>query len=163
MQKKHLQSWLEAETSKERLDTENWEWAVEILQAEFRDVRIPTEFTWKPMVLIPKGNGEFWGIRIVEVLCKELLVLINQRIGEVLQFHKILHGLRAGRGMENSSLEVKLLQQLKETREEVLYKVFLDLRKAYDTLDRAICMDILVGYGVSLRMERILRYYWDHL
>ena len=117
MQKKHLQSWLEAVTSKERPDTSNWDWAVEILQTKFRDVRLPTEFTWKTMVLIPKGNGEFWGIGIVEVLCKELSVVINKRIGEALHFHDFLHCLRAGKRMENTSLKVKLIQMLTETRE----------------------------------------------
>ena len=48
-------------------------------------------------------------------------------------------------------------------REEVLYKVFLEMRKAYVTLNHDRCMDIILGYGVGLRAERILRYYWDHL
>ena len=47
--------------------------------------------------------------------------------------------------------------------EKVLYKVFLDLRNAYGALYREWCMEISVGYGVGPRMERILRYYWDHL
>ena len=48
-------------------------------------------------------------------------------------------------------------------REEVLYEFFLNLRKAYDAIDRKRCTDIFVGYEVSPRMDRILRYYWDHL
>ena len=40
--------------------------------------------------------------------------------------------------------------------EEVLYEVFLDLRKAYDEIYRERCMDILVGYGVGPLMERII-------
>ena len=34
------------------------------------------------------------------------------------------------------SLEAKLLQQIMDTREEVLCNKFLDLHKDYDTLDR---------------------------
>ena len=48
-------------------------------------------------------------------------------------------------------------------KEEVLYEFFLDLRKAYEALDRKIFMEILVGYGVSPRMDRILQHYWGHL
>ena len=44
-------------------------------------------------------------------------------------------------------------------REEVLYEVFLDLRKSYDALDREQCMDILVGYGIGTRTERLLCLY----
>ena len=47
-------------------------------------------------------------------------------------------------------------------REEVLYKVFFDLQKAYDTIEQEIFMEIIVGYGVGLRMERIIKYYWYH-
>ena len=52
---------------------------------------------------------------------------------------------------------------MKAIREEVLYELFLDLRKTYDALDRRICMEILVGYEVGPRMDRILRHYWGHL
>ena len=47
--------------------------------------------------------------------------------------------------------------------EEVLYKLFLHLRKSYDALDRERHMDILVRYGVVQRMEKIIRYSWYHL
>ena len=48
-------------------------------------------------------------------------------------------------------------------RAEVLYKLFLDFSKAYNALNREPCMDILAGCGFSLKKERILCYYWDHL
>ena len=48
-------------------------------------------------------------------------------------------------------------------REEVLYKVLLNLSKSYGALDMERCLEIIVGYGVGLQTERILRYYWDHL
>ena len=76
-----------------------------------------------------------------------------------MQFHDVLHGFREVRGARTSSLESKLLQKLKAMREDVLYTVSLDLRKVYDALDRYRFMEILVGYGVSLRTTSILRYY----
>ena len=36
-------------------------------------------------------------------------------------------------------------------REEVLYVIFLDLHKAYGTLDRSRCLEILEGDGVVPR------------
>ena len=65
--------------------------------------------------------------------------------------------------MGTTYLKSNLLQKLTTVREEVLYEVFLDLRKAYDTLEWERCMEILVGYRVGPRTEIILRYYWDHL
>ena len=42
--------------------------------------------------------------------------------------------------MGNITLEAKLIQKLEFLREEVLYMIFLDLHKAYDTLDRSKCI-----------------------
>ena len=89
--------------------------------------------------------------------------VINQRIRAAVQFHDVLHGFWAGWEMGTTSLEVKFIQQLTAMREEVLYELFLDLRKSYKKLDRERCMDSIVGYIFGLRTERIICNYWDHL
>ena len=38
--------------------------------------------------------------------------------------------------------------------------IFLDLTKAYGTLDRSRILEILEGYGVGPRARRLLRTYW---
>ena len=48
-------------------------------------------------------------------------------------------------------------------RGEVLYVIFLDLTKAYDTLDRSRCLEILEGYGVGPNARRIMTTYWRRL
>ena len=48
-------------------------------------------------------------------------------------------------------------------REDVLHTIFLDLHKAYDTLERSRCMEILEGYGVGPRELCLLRRYWERL
>ena len=163
MQAENFQYWMEAATREERPYTANWDRVVDIIQTYFWYGRLLTECMWQMVVLIPKGNGGFRGNGILEVLWKALLRVINRRIRAAVKFHGVLHGFWVGWGMGTASLETKLLQQLTDMREEVLYKVFLNLRKAYDELDRERCMEILVGYGVGPRTERILRQYWDHL
>ena len=76
---------------------------------------------WQTMVLIPKRNGESRGIEFVGVLWKALLGVTIRQIGVEVQFHDVLHGLRAGQEMGTASLESKLLQQLTEIKEDVLY------------------------------------------
>ena len=65
--------------------------------------------------------------------------------------------------MGTETLEDKLIQQLADLREEVLYVIFLDLQKAYDALDRYRCLDIMEGYGVGPQSFWLLRTYWSRL
>ena len=44
--------------------------------------------------------------------------------------------------------------------EDVLCEIFLDLYKAYDTLDHGICLDILAAYIVVPHVLHLLRRYW---
>ena len=48
-------------------------------------------------------------------------------------------------------------------RKAVLFEVFLDLRKVYTNLDRERAPYLLTAYGISPRMVRLLRTYWDRL
>ena len=62
------------------------------------------------VVLITKGNWEFTGIGILEVLWKTLSGVNNWWIGPAVQFQNDLHGLWEGRGTGTASLEAKFLQ-----------------------------------------------------
>ena len=48
-------------------------------------------------------------------------------------------------------------------RESVLFKVFLDIRKSYDALDREMDLELLAAYGFGPRKVRLLWTYWDQL
>ncbi len=52
-------------------------------------------------------------------------------------------------------MEVKLNQQLAWVDQEPLYQIYLDLRKAYDALDRGRCLEILAGYRVGPNLLRL--------
>ena len=83
--------------------------------------------------------------------------ILNRRLMASITFHDFLHGFRAGHGTGTTTLEAKLLQQLAALREEVLYAIFLDLHKSYDTLDRSRSLDILEGYDVGPHARRLLQ------
>ena len=111
--------------------------------------------------MIPKRGGtDFRGIGLVEVLWEVISGIINCRIFSSTHFHDDLHAFYAGRGTWTTTLEAKLLHKLIYTKETVLYYIFLDLCKAYDALERYLCLDILVGYIVRPRALCILRTYW---
>ena len=113
------------------------------------------------MVLISKGGDEDRIIGLLEVVWKAVAVILNCRFTTSITYHYSFHGLHAGRGTGTATLEVKMLQQVTYMREEVLHTFFLDLHKAYDTLDRYKYLDILEGYGIGPRAFRLLRRYWE--
>ena len=62
------------------------------------------------MVLTPKGNADTRGIGLLEVIWKVAETVIDTRIKAVVQFHDVLHGFHAWRGMGTTIIELKLSQ-----------------------------------------------------
>lgn len=54
-------------------------------------------------------------------------------------------------------MEAKLAQQLAEIVHKPLFRVFIDVRKAYDSLDRGICVEILREYGLRHELQRLIQ------
>ena len=46
--------------------------------------------------------------------------------------------------------------------QKTLHFIFLDLRKAYDTVDRKQLLEIFEEYGVGPNILGLLKFYWDH-
>ena len=92
---------------------------------------------------------------------KAIASFINLGITAAILLHDTLHGFRAVWGAGTDTLEANLLQQLTAMREAVLFEVFLDLRKAYDALDRDRALNLLAAYEVSTSMVRIIQTYCD--
>ena len=44
-----------------------------------------------------------------------------------------------------------MLQQFTAMREAVLFKVFLDIQKAYGAVDQERCPELITAYGVGYR------------
>ena len=58
------------------------------------------------------------------------------------------------------TLEVNLAQHLTCLAHKPLFQVFLDFRKAYDSLDRGRYLEILRGYGLGPNLVCLLDNYW---
>jgi len=161
MRAEHLKGWLAAARRKEAPDGTNWCLLVSLIQECFKEGVLPTQLPWSTMVLLPKGGGDFRGIGLLEVCWKLITSIMDARFKEKIDFHDALHGFRAGRGTGTAIIEAKLLQQLAAIQQVPLFEIFLDLRKAYDTLDRDRTLQILEAYGVGPRALGLLRHFWD--
>ena len=86
-------------------------------------------------MFLPKGGGEYRGIGLLEPLWKCIEILMDQRL-QVINFHDSLHGFLSGRGTGTATIEVKLAQQLAYLEQQPLFGIFVDLKKAYNAMDR---------------------------
>ena len=118
----------------------HWEKVVALVRADFGEGQLAEEATWQAVVLIPKGKGDYRGICLMEVVWKVVVKILNRRLKASIIYHNFLHGFQAGCRTGTSTLEAKMLQKLAAMREEVLYMIFMDLYKAYDALNREICL-----------------------
>jgi hypothetical protein len=106
--------------------------------------------SWVVTVLIPKGGGEYQGIGLLEPIWKVLERLMDLWL-ERIKLHDSLHGCLAGRGTGTEIIEAKLAQQLAHLEQAPFFGIFIDLKKAFDTMDRGRCLAILALHGVEAR------------
>ncbi len=58
-------------------------------------------------------------------------------------------------------IEAKLAQKLAHLEQTPFFGVFINLRKAFDAMDRGCCLQILALHGVGPKMLRLIRNFWD--
>jgi hypothetical protein len=111
------------------------------------------------IVLIPKGGGDYRGIGLLEPMWKVCERVMDLRLN-VFDLHNLLHDCCNKRGTRTAKIEAKLAQQLAHLEQAPFYGVFLDFKKAFDSMDRERYLLILEGYGVGPRMIRLIRNFW---
>ena len=116
---------------------------------------------WKILVLIPKVSTNTRGIVLLETLWKVVEALIDTRLCTRIHMNNVLHGFRSGEGIGTSIIELKLDQDLEIIDQDPFFLVFLDLWKAYDTVDQDLLLIILEGYGAEPWMCGLLKTFWD--
>jgi hypothetical protein len=165
MKAEHLKEWLADITLEEREEGgveglgDRWWLFVELLQAIWTTGAVPTQITWMIVVLLPKGGGDYCGIGLLDPFWKVVKKVMVARFA-VIELHDCLHGgLPKGR-TGTAIMEVKLQQQLAWAEQEPLYQIYLDLRKAYNALDRERCLAILAGYGVGPNLLWLQKQFW---
>ena len=97
----------------------------------------------------------------MESLWKLITSIVNSCLVQGIKLHDAQNGFCPGRGTSTAIMETKLRMQLACRQGWPYYQVFLDLSKAYDTLDRDRTILILQHYGVGPNLIRILKTFWD--
>ncbi len=64
--------------------------------------------------------------------------------------------------MGTATIEAKLSQQLAYLEQSPLYRIFIDLRKAFNAMDCERCLDLPQSYGVGPNMLQLIKAFWNH-
>ena len=152
----HLRKWLRDYHHPDG-DSAPWQTVVELVQRAFSHGDLPQALSRSILVVIPKPQGGNRGLGLLETLLKLIEKIIDVRLTSAITFHPGLHGFRKKRGCGTAILECKLEQEKAIFQGHTLFQAFVDLTKAYDTLDRDRTLEILTGYGVGSNVTRILR------
>lgn len=128
---------------------------------------------WRAGVIVPlfkKGNPEeaknYRGITLMATAYKLYTELIRKRLEKEVEELRVLPegqaGFRKGRStMDNIYVLDHLINRAKKSKEQ-LYSVFVDLKAAFDTVDRSKLWGILEKMGISKYLiERIKELYQE--
>ena len=138
----------------------HWSLVVVLIQGIFQEGKVPAAFRNAVLVLIPKTDTKYRGIALLETLYKLCSSVINRRICANVGWDDGVHGFREGRSCTSAIVENKLLAEKIRSEGTVLYEIFLDLTKAYDTVDRERLFLLLSDYGVGPKCLAVLRTTW---
>ena len=130
MKAEHLKEWLWAATREKDQDTKTWDKVVSVIHVAFMEGYILEALMQTTMVLIPKGNGQYRGIGLVEIIWKVCTSIVSSRLQRSIVLHDFIHGFRQGSGTGTSIMEAKLEQQLAE----IIHKPFSSLHRRQEGL-----------------------------
>ena len=124
-------------------DTNMWEDLCQLIVRCFRG-EITTTFALGIILFIPNSDpAGFRGIGLLEVIRKMISQIINMRLTSTIHFDDAVHSFRRSRGTYTAISEAKLRIQLTMRDTKPHFQVYLDLKKAYDTLTRNTTMKTL--------------------
>ena len=135
---------------------------VDTVQDMWRTGDIPQELGCTILFLIRKGTTNTRDIGLLVTLWKVAESLTDTRQCVSLQLHGVLYRFRARRGTGTAIMDLNLAQELSRVDCDLLFMVFLELSKAYDTVDRYCLIQTLERYGVVPLMCGLLENFWSH-
>ena len=139
----HLKRWYQG-TYPENEDQEvnqdcvmNWGIVSEIVWESLETGITPSFFNYGTLILIPKDDKRgFRGIGLLETIHKLILAIINLQAATAIDCCPEVHDFRCCHGCFMVIGEAKLRMQKAMCHGTTVFQVYLDLRKAYNSIDR---------------------------
>ena len=146
------------------------EYVLDLFKTVWEEESIPKEWVDAVLVAIPKKGDlsvcDNWrGISLLDVFGKLLARILKQRL-EVVAERELTEsqcGFRKGRGCVDMIFCARQLIEKTLEHEETVYIVFVDLKKAYDSVPREAMWKALEKYGYPSRMISLIRSFHDKM
>ena len=110
-------------------------------------------------------SANYRGISLVAHAGKILLKINARRLSEYCECVGILpeqqSGFRSNRSTTDMMFVIRRLQELARKKRIPLYVCFIDLTKAYDSVDRTLLWTVLARFGVPQNMISVIRQFHD--
>jgi hypothetical protein len=134
-----------------------------MIEKMYRDGNIPEDFTKSKIVLIPKkGNStECKNYRTISLLThasKILLIIIKNRIRKKTEkeLDEDQFGFRQGIGTREAILALRVLTERRLNVNRNTFITFIDLEKAFDTVNWALLMNSMKKTRIDWRDRRVI-------
>ena len=141
-----------------------WRLLVKLVQYIWNTGEILRQILRTIIVLIPKGNsGDFREIGLLEVIWKRVERVHTQQTLEdrATQLSARVPGKMGARDGHHGGEACPAAGLSGASAIVLLFCIFLDLKKAYDAIDRGRCLDILEDCGVGPWAQRLIEWFWE--
>ena len=113
------------------------------------------------LVMIPKGStGQFRGVGLGDTVWKVCAHIINSRLTDSIKYHPYIHGFRKDHGCSTAIIEVKLKVDWAVSKGKSVHQVYIDLKKAYDSIYQNRTLELLSKYGVGTSTLLLISNFW---
>ena len=115
------------------------EYVMDLFSTVWREQKVPEE--WRDALIIPvpkKGDltlcDNWWGISLLDVMRKLFAKIIQRRLQKVEVLSDSQCGFRSGRGCVDMIFCARQIVEKAREHNTKIYMLFVDLRKAYDSV-----------------------------
>ena len=143
---------------------------LDIVVRIWRGDEVPQQWTDAIIMVLHKEKdrtegGNYRGISLVAPAGKILLKIIARRLSEYCERVGTLpeeqRGFRPNRSTTDMIFVIHRLQELARKKRIALYVCFIDLTKAYDSVDRTLLWTVLARFGVPQNTISAIRQFHD--
>jgi hypothetical protein len=123
---------------------------------------------WKESIIVPiykKGDktdcSNYLGISLLSTLYKILSNILLSRltpyVDEIIGDHQC--GFRCNRSTTDQIFCIRQILEQKWEYNGTVHQLFIDLRKAYDSVRREVLYTILIEFGIPRKLVRLIKIY----